>query len=503
MDKVLDKILLRDTKTGESVEYQLQDTQLKARVENLILNAGSTEGNSELIDLRVGVDGTTYETAGNSVRTQFSMRDLKSENIEEIPEIKISIDEINEAVKETSSYVDKMLQIKGDINQTELEIKSTVGIVELAKESAIDSANAAKDSVNDVKEIIENLESPVPISNGGTGATTARVALQNLGLNEVIVSLTKDDEGNITYITADGNVGTIPMGSQLDGFNIGDIKWSSADLTQAGFLVANGAEVGRATYPDLCAVYEAMGFPWGAGDGSTTFNLPNLIGKFPEGADSAGGYHEAGLPNIEGTFAHRSNSGVADIASASYSGAFSIVKNLPYGGGVNDSISQGAGTKFDASKSNSIYGSSTTVQPPSALLIPYVKAFAGASANSTDLAITEVANDVARISERVERVNERVNENVYLVESVVNDDGSWYRKYSDGWLEQGGINNSSNITTLLKPFANSNYAVQATTEAVGNLYGYDQVASKTPTQINWYLNHNDKVKVIWSACGKS
>ena len=38
-----------------------------------------------------------------------------------------------------------------------------------------------------------------------------------------------------------------------------------------------------------------------------------------------------------------------------------------------------------------------------------------------DLAITEVANDVVRISEKV-------NERVYLVESAVNDDGSWYRK---------------------------------------------------------------------------
>lgn len=42
-----------------------------------------------------------------------------------------------------------------------------------------------------------------------------------------------------------------------------------------------------------------------------------------------------------------------------------------------------------------------------------------------DLAITEVANDVVRISEKV-------NERVYLVESAVNDDGSWYRKCGMG-----------------------------------------------------------------------
>lgn len=171
---------------------------------------------------------------------------------------------------------------------------------------------------------------------------------------------------------------------EMSAFAVGDIKWSSADLTQAGFLVANGAEVGRATYPDLCAVYEAMGFPWGAGDGSTTFNLPNLIGRFAEGADSAGGYHEAGLPNIKGNF----------LAFNGADGAFNTLSDSRF--------SQVAGSghglatiQFNSRKSSTIYGNSTTVQPPSALLIPYVKAFNGASSSSTDLEITQVANEVA------------------------------------------------------------------------------------------------------------
>lgn len=156
---------------------------------------------------------------------------------------------------------------------------------------------------------------------------------------------------------------------EMSAFAVGDIKWSSADLTQAGFLVANGAEVGRATYPDLCAVYEAMGFPWGAGDGSTTFNLPNLIGRFAEGADSAGGYHEAGLPNITGNildncFGHLPGGTGAIIANgqASYNyTASGTVVNF-YGG-----------VSFDASRSNSIYGSSATVQPPALQLVAQIK----------------------------------------------------------------------------------------------------------------------------------
>ena len=64
----------------------------------------------------------------------------------------------------------------------------------------------------------------------------------------------------------------------------------------------------------------------------------------------------------------------------------------------------------------------------------------------------------------------------YVVESQVNADGSWYRKYKSGWLEQGGLVTVSGTVgatvTLLKPFANTAYNIQLTlqtTNAVGYL----------------------------------
>lgn len=44
----------------------------------------------------------------------------------------------------------------------------------------------------------------------------------------------------------------------------------------AGWLECDGSEVSRATYPHL---FRAIGTSWGAGDGSTTFNLPDYRGK--------------------------------------------------------------------------------------------------------------------------------------------------------------------------------------------------------------------------------
>ena len=46
------------------------DLVARERIDNLVANDSSSEGNSELIDIRVGYDGTAYETAGEAVRCQ-------------------------------------------------------------------------------------------------------------------------------------------------------------------------------------------------------------------------------------------------------------------------------------------------------------------------------------------------------------------------------------------------------------------------------------------------
>ena len=48
----------------------------------------------------------------------------------------------------------------------------------------------------------------------------------------------------------------------------------------AGWLYCNGAQVSRATYSNLFAL---IGTTFGAGDGATTFHLPDMRGRFPRG----------------------------------------------------------------------------------------------------------------------------------------------------------------------------------------------------------------------------
>mgnify|MGYP003111097990 CR=1 FL=1 len=63
---------------------------------------------------------------------------------------------------------------------------------------------------------------------------------------------------------------------------VGAIKPWTKSTAPAGYLLCDGAAVSRTTYADLFSV---IGSTYGAGDTSTTFNVPNLQGKMPQGFD--------------------------------------------------------------------------------------------------------------------------------------------------------------------------------------------------------------------------
>ncbi|HQU24986.1 MAG TPA: tail fiber protein [Acidiphilium sp.] len=69
--------------------------------------------------------------------------------------------------------------------------------------------------------------------------------------------------------------------------NHGEMKPHAAPgLPPPLWMYAYGQEVSRITYADLFA---AIGTAWGAGDGSTTFNVPDMRGRAAFGGDSMGG----------------------------------------------------------------------------------------------------------------------------------------------------------------------------------------------------------------------
>ena len=124
----------------------------------------------------------------------------------------------------------------------------------------------------------------------------------------------------------------------------------------------------RTTY---AALFSAIGTTYGAGDGSTTFELPNLIDKFVEGSSSAGTVKAAGLPNITGSFyinVPTSNGSNLNSQTVDATGSFEAnhITTDSYGMSFASMTPKNkpSGVNIDASRSSSVYGNSTTVQPP-------------------------------------------------------------------------------------------------------------------------------------------
>ncbi|WP_369952205.1 phage tail protein [Ralstonia syzygii] len=66
----------------------------------------------------------------------------------------------------------------------------------------------------------------------------------------------------------------------------GEVQFFAMSAAPTGYMKANGAAVSRTTY---AALFAAIGTTFGAGDGSTTFNLPDLRGEFLRGFDDGRG----------------------------------------------------------------------------------------------------------------------------------------------------------------------------------------------------------------------
>jgi len=154
------------------------------------------------------------------------------------------------------------------------------------------------------------------------------------------------------------------------GVAVGFIMPYAGTGLQEGWLDCDGSAVSRTMYPDLFA---AIGTTWGAGDGSTTFNLPRSEDLVLQGASAlnpVGTYLQAGLPNIVGAISANNIispfPGLTSTASNNKSlipsdFAYKVWQDTQTGSGVC------AGTlTLDASQSNAIYGNSTTVQSPAA-----------------------------------------------------------------------------------------------------------------------------------------
>lgn len=152
----------------------------------------------------------------------------------------------------------------------------------------------------------------------------------------------------------------------------GAFMFFHATTPPEGWLACNGQQVSRTTYAALFAV---IGTKYGAGDGSTTFTLPNLHHRFLEGTTTVsevGKTVEAGLPNITGEVQLERplippNFTKTGPFSTKWAGSYRYSFEGQWGNQANDTI------VFSANSSSSFFGKASSVQPASLRLLPCIK----------------------------------------------------------------------------------------------------------------------------------
>ena len=222
-------------------------------------------------------------------------------------------------------------------------------------------------SVGDKVECMFNFELFLECTQAGTTGSGA-LDTRNVTHGQVITDgtvkwtvRTHIRSVNNAVADADGNI-------SISAVPTGTILPFAGNSIPSGFLACNGSAISRSTYS---ALYGVIGTTYGTGNGSTTFNVPQLEdNRFIEFHSTRGTKKNAGLPNITGTT-------YSIVSQQPYSdGALNGADVLPDRYGVvpdsnNDNLLRYL--RFDASQSNAIYGGSSTTQPKSLTVRAIIK----------------------------------------------------------------------------------------------------------------------------------
>ena len=196
-------------------------------------------------------NGSAFITIGNMGSVNLGLAALASPTFTGTPLAPTAASGTNTTQIATTAFVaSSFLPLAGG---------TVTGNVTLNAQSDIRFADA--DSSNFValqapETVAANLTLTLPAADGSSGQ-----------------ALTTDGSGALSFAT----IGGVPIGA---------VFHFAASTAPTGFLKANGAAVSRTTFAALFAI---TGTTYGVGDGSTTFNLPDLRGEFIRGWDDARG----------------------------------------------------------------------------------------------------------------------------------------------------------------------------------------------------------------------
>lgn len=189
----------------------------------------------------------------------------------------------------TTNYNLNLPQVGGNqdawgdlLNANWTAIDTLLGGTNATEFAILDGATVTTAELNYVSGVTSAIQTQLNALDSGkaplaspalTGTPTAPTATAGTDTTQIATTEFVTD----AVSTAIGGVSAIPSGAVMP---------FAMSTAPSGWLKCNGAEVSRTTY---AALFAAIGTTFGAGDGSTTFALPDMRGEFARGWDDGRG----------------------------------------------------------------------------------------------------------------------------------------------------------------------------------------------------------------------
>jgi microcystin-dependent protein len=140
----------------------------------------------------------------------------------------------------------------------------------------------------------ERLPASIDADTLGNAATATSLKVEQDNTSNATRYLTFVDSSSESYqrmnidtsLVYNPSTKVLNVSVSSDVSEVGKISMFARSTAPSGYLKCNGAAISRTTYE---ALFSAIGTTFGAGDGSTTFNIPDLRGEFIRGWDDARG----------------------------------------------------------------------------------------------------------------------------------------------------------------------------------------------------------------------
>ena len=225
-------------------------------------------------------------------------------------------------------------------------------------------ANNAEDRY--IKDAANTVDATNLASNAVTTAKITDANVTTAKIADANVTTAKLADGAVTAAKIAGGAG-VPSGA---------VFYFAASSAPSGYLEADGSAISRTTYSALFAV---VGTTFGSGDGSSTFNLPDLRGEFLRGWDNGKGTDSGrtfGSSQTDSTALPNSAFGTSNPGDHTH--GYSDDKNGngggQGGGGANTgTVSQSKTTSGGGSHTHTITGGDSETRPRNIALLPCIK----------------------------------------------------------------------------------------------------------------------------------